>query len=190
MNQAIEQYQRAWTLLERTAGAASPAWWDRPSPCGSWTARQLAGHLVDGHHQVQALLAGTGPLFPTTDPVALAALAGENPATALQGAAGQVGELLAGLDPGAVVATPRGPLAVEQLLGMAVIEPFIHGWDVAVATGQPGALDADLTGALLPGVLQLGGQLAATGMYGPALPVPDDAPADRRLLAALGRQAR
>jgi hypothetical protein len=41
--------------------------------------------------------------------------------------------------------------------------------------------------ALLPGVLALGDRLQGSGMYGPAVPVPDDAPAQDRLLAALGR---
>lgn len=188
MNQAIEHYQRAWTLLGRTAQAVPSRSWDDPSPCGDWTARQLAGHLVDGHRQVQAMLAGTGSLAPTSEPAALADLAGEDPAAALQDAAAQVREVLAGLDPAVEVGTPRGPLVVEQLLGMAVIEPFIHGWDLAVATGQPGVLDQELAGTLLPAVLQLDGQLAATGMYAPALPLPEGAPAEARLLAALGRR--
>jgi len=189
LNQAIEHYQRAWTLLERTAQAVPPRSWDAPSPCRDWTARQLAGHLVDGHRQVQAMLAGTGPLAPTSETAALTDLAGEDPAAALQDAAARVRKVLAGLDPAVEVVTPRGPLMVEQLLGMAVIEPFIHGWDLAVATGQPGVLDPELAGTLLPAVVQLDGQLAATGMYAPAVPLPDGAPAEARLLAALGRQA-
>ncbi len=94
---------------------------------------------------------------------------------------------LAGLDPAVMAETPRGPLPVEQLLSMAVVEPFVHGWDLAVATGQHVTLDPELTATLLPGVQQLGGQLAATGMYAPARYVPDDAPDAQRLLAALGR---
>ena len=188
MNQAIEHYQHAWTLLEETAQAVPSRSWDDPSPCEDWTARQLAGHLVDAHRQVQAMLTGTKPLAPTSEPAALTELAGEDPAATLHDAAAQVREVLAGLNPTARVRTPRGPLVVEQLLGMAVIEPFIHGWDLAVATGQPGVLDPELAGTLLPAVLQLGGQLAATGMYAPVLPLPDSAPTDTRLLAALGRR--
>ena len=189
MSQSVERYQLAWTLLEQTASAAPAASWDDPSPCVDWTARQLVGHLIDGHRQVQAMLAGTGPLAPMSKPAALADLAGEDPAAALQDAAAHVREVLAGLDPAATVVTPRGPLTVEQLLSMVVIEPFVHGWDLAVATGQPGVLDAELARALLPGVLQLGDQLVAAGMYASALPLPDDAPAEARLLAALGRRA-
>jgi uncharacterized protein (TIGR03086 family) len=98
--------------------------------------------------------------------------------------------VLDGAAPGAAVATPLGPRTVEQLLGIALVEPVVHTWDLATATGGPADLDPDAVRALLPGVLALGGQLQATGTYGPPVPVPDDAPAQDRLLAALGRRPR
>lgn len=127
-------------------------------------------------------------MTPTVDPVALSQLAGQDPAGAVREVAAQVRSALTGLDPLRVVESGRGPLPVEQLLAMALIEPAVHGWDLAVATGQPATLDPDLTEALLPGVLQLGGQLAATGMYAHALPVVDGASDGERLLAALDRK--
>jgi uncharacterized protein (TIGR03086 family) len=144
---------------------------------------------VDGHRRVQAMLTGAGPVAPTSETAALAELAGDDPAAALRGAVAHLREVLAGLDPSVVVGTPRGPLTVEQLLGMAVIEPFVHGWDLGIVTGQRAVLDPELASTLLPGVLQLGDQLAATGMYAPSLPTPDGAPTEVRLLAALGRRA-
>lgn len=174
--------------MEQTAAAPQSQTWGRRSPCPAWTARQLAGHLVDGHRQVQALLDGQETVTPTTDPSRLSRLAGQDPARALQAAAAHVRSTLTGLDPLRVVETPRGPLPVEQLLAMALIEPVVHGWDLAVATGQPGTLDSELTAALLPGVQQLGGELAASGMYSQALPVADGATQAEQLLAALGRK--
>ena len=190
MRPALERYRRAWRLLEDIVGTVvETAAWDRPSPCGDWTARQLAGHLVDGHRQVQAMLEDAAALPPVTDPAGLAELAGDDPAARLRAAAARVEASVARVDPTSVVSTPRGPLPVEQLLAVAVIEPFVHGWDLAVATGQRITLDPDLVATLLPGVQQLGGQLAASGMYAPALPVPERAPDAERLLAALGRRA-
>lgn len=188
MNAALHRYQRAWDLLERTATAAPAQSWDRRSPCTAWNARQLAGHLLDGHRQVYALLIGEAFITPTGDPAGLSQLAGQDPAAALGAAAAQMRAALTGLDPAVVVATPHGPLSVEQLLVMALIEPVVHGWDLAVATGQPSILDPELITALLPGVQQLGEQLAATGMYAGALAVPVNATDGQRLLAALGRQ--
>jgi uncharacterized protein (TIGR03086 family) len=80
---------------------------------------------------------------------------------------------------------------MSQLFAVAVIEPVVHAWDLATATatGQRVVLDERTVEALLVGAEQLGGQLAATGMYSAAVPVPADAPPLRRLLAALGRRA-
>ena len=88
-----------------------------------------------------------------------------------------------------MVDTPRGAFPVERVLAMALVEPVIHGWDLAVATGHPWHLDDDSVRILLTGVEQMGGRLAATGMYAPALPVPATADPAQRLLAALGRHS-
>ena len=80
----------------------------------------------------------------------------------------------------------RGPSSSSSAI--ALVEPVVHTWDLATATGRPVDLDPDPVRALLHGVLALGGQLQATGMYAPAVPVADDAPAKDRLLAALGRR--
>jgi hypothetical protein len=56
-------------------------------------------------------------------------------------------------------------------------------------SGRRGAAGADAVRALLPGVLAPDGQLQATGMDAPPVPVPDDAPAQDRPLAALGRRS-
>ncbi|MDN5933059.1 MAG: maleylpyruvate isomerase N-terminal domain-containing protein, partial [Pseudonocardia sp.] len=87
MSTTMEQYLQAWTRLARLADAVPEPAWDAPSPCADWTARQLAGHLVDGARQVQALLQRRPPLVPVTDPTALAGLAGDNPRAALRDAA-------------------------------------------------------------------------------------------------------
>ena len=187
MSRAMQQYQRAWTTLEQTAAAVAPSAWERPSPCRGWTARQLVGHLVDGHHQVQALLAGTGPAPPTSDVPALAALAGPDPASALRGATTEVRATLAGLDPAVMAETPRGPLPVEQLLSMAVVEPFVHGWDLAVATGQHVTARPRADGHIAPRRAAARRAARRHRQYAPARYVPDDAPDAQRLLAALGR---
>jgi uncharacterized protein (TIGR03086 family) len=76
--------------------------------------------------------------------------------------------------------------------GMGVValnEVLVHGWDLAAATGQP--YDADPAAAQR--CLQFAIELAAgapevrNGMYGPVVPVSDDAPVLDRLLGQTGR---
>jgi uncharacterized protein (TIGR03086 family) len=188
---AVARYLRALDRLGTVVDAVPAQRWDAPTPCPGWSARQLLGHLVDGQHQVLAMLAGEGPRAPVPEPEALGALAGPDPAGSWRRAHQAVVAVVAALSgaaSGAGVATPLGPRTVEQLLGIALVEPVVHTWDLATATGRPADLDPDAVQALLPGVLALGGQLAATGMYAAPVPVPDDAPAQDRLLAALGRR--
>lgn len=161
--------------------------WDAPTPCPSWTARQLAGHIIGAAQQTQALLLGEVPPAPVTEPSDLGDVAGDHPAAGVRAAVVPLLVAVTGLDTAAMVGTPHGALPVEQVLAMALVEPVIHGWDLAVAAGQPWHLDDDSVRILLTGVEQMGGQLAATGMYAPAVPVPATADPAQRLLAALGR---
>jgi uncharacterized protein (TIGR03086 family) len=69
---------------------------------------------------------------------------------------------------------------------VALDEVVVHGWDLAVATGQPYAVDdASVEGALR--FASSFGDDRPPGLFGPAVPVPDDAPALDRLLGATGR---
>jgi uncharacterized protein (TIGR03086 family) len=183
---ASEQYVTAWVRLAGLAAEIPGPAWDAPSPCGAWNARQVAGHLLDGERQVRAMLEARTPPAPVTDPAVLAEL-GTDPVGDLRDAAERVRTTVDALDPSASIATPHGGLGVDQFLAMALIEPVVHGWDLSAATGRPLALDEEAVAVLLDGVERLGGRLAATGMYAPAVPVRDDASPVVRLLAALGR---
>jgi uncharacterized protein (TIGR03086 family) len=72
---------------------------------------------------------------------------------------------------------------------VALAEVVIHGWDVAKATGQ--SYDCDATTAQV--CLEYLGQFdpaGTEGMFGPAVPVSDDAPAIDRIVALSGRDPR
>ncbi len=68
-------------------------------------------------------------------------------------------------------------------------EVLIHGWDVAVATGQPYAAEPASAEACLEfgKGFALGAPEARDEIYGPVVPVPDDAPVFDRLLGQTGR---
>jgi uncharacterized protein (TIGR03086 family) len=79
------------------------------------------------------------------------------------------------------------PAAVMALV--ALDELLVHGWDLAVATGQEYRPD--------PRAVELCAEFvgdrsdepadAAPGLFGPVVPVPDDAPVLHRLLGRTGR---
>ena len=77
------------------------------------------------------------------------------------------------------------PGEVCGLVGLA--EVVIHGWDVAVATGQTLQVDDDVAEALLAHMTAFTAGGPVEGLFGPAVDVPDDATALDRVLALSGR---
>ena len=69
-------------------------------------------------------------------------------------------------------------------------ELVVHGWDLAVATGQPYDADAASIEVALGFVGPFSEPEAAQqreGVFGPVVPVPDGAPALDRLIGLAGR---
>lgn len=72
---------------------------------------------------------------------------------------------------------------------VALDEVVLHGWDLARATGQEYVLDDDLAATCL-GFVETFDPGGTPGLFGPAVPVPDDAPVLDRLVARAGRDPR
>jgi uncharacterized protein (TIGR03086 family) len=64
---------------------------------------------------------------------------------------------------------------------------LVHGWDLAVATGQDYALDPRLVQECREVIEPQVEAFRSAGALGPEVPVPADASAQTRFLALLGR---
>jgi uncharacterized protein (TIGR03086 family) len=75
---------------------------------------------------------------------------------------------------------------------VALDEVLVHGWDLAVATGQEYRPDPASTQACFDFVGDRSDEPADadSGLFGPVVPVPDDAPPFDRLLGRVGRDPR
>ena len=69
---------------------------------------------------------------------------------------------------------------------VALDEVLVHGWDLAVATGQEYRADPAAAAACLQFAAGVAPQ-GREGLFGPPVPVPDDAPVLDRLLGLTGR---
>jgi uncharacterized protein (TIGR03086 family) len=174
-------YERAGRRAVEVAGAVRREQLDDPTPCAEWTVQQLLDHLVGGTHYLSAAIDGA-------EPVAV------SDATADDFRAGFEACLVRLRDPAAFARTCTSPLGFEWTVAEATAGTFmdvlVHTWDLATATGQPADLDEDLVEACIAMFLPdmpAGGREA--GLVGPEVPVPDDAPAQHRLLGAMGRRA-
>lgn len=77
-------------------------------------------------------------------------------------------------------------LPAEVMGNVALAEVVIHGWDVARVTGEPYHVDAATLEACLAHLAQFD-PAGTEGMFGPAVPVADDAPDLDRVIALSGR---
>jgi uncharacterized protein (TIGR03086 family) len=70
---------------------------------------------------------------------------------------------------------------------VALDELLVHGWDLAAATGQRYAADPASVAACTGFAAQAAAEGPTPGLFGPPVPVPDDAPPLDRLLGLTGR---
>jgi uncharacterized protein (TIGR03086 family) len=154
---------------------------DAPSPCADWTVADVVEHVIHGNLAVARSL---GPDLADAPEVAESlAPRFRSSAEALVAALGAP-EVLAG-----TVTIPFGTVPGPVAVQLRTIEALVHGWDVAVASGQdPTTLPADLAEA---GIAFTGSVFASRDRaelpFGPAVLVDDDAPAIDRLAGLLGR---
>ncbi len=133
--------------LDWVAGLARAVPADRmadPTPCDDFDVRTLLAHLVTTLRRPAALAAGTDPMAAPLvsddvldDPVS----AYVDEAAALQAVwSGPDGEAL--LD--RVARLPFGEVPARAALAAFLNETLVHGWDLAVATGQDPEADPEL----------------------------------------------
>ena len=79
------------------------------------------------------------------------------------------------------------PVPGSVYAGHRFIDVFIHGWDLARATGQDPSLDPELVAACTEVLEPQLAMLQGSGLFGTPVEVPARADAQTRLLASLGR---
>lgn len=160
--------------------------WDAQAPVPGWAARDVVVHLVEWFPAF--LDAGAKVTLPSgPDPAA-------DPVGAWQSHADAVQALLD--DPATADRIFDHPMIPGELpLAVAIdqfyiSDVFMHTWDLARATGQDERLDPDFCAALFAGMEPMDEMLRSSGQYGPRVPVPDDADAQTKLIAFIGRDPR
>ncbi|MFD0686322.1 TIGR03086 family metal-binding protein [Actinomadura fibrosa] len=185
MARNLNGYQRALDLFERVVAGVPRDGWDAPSPCAGWTARDVAGHVTGGQHAVRALATGRPAPEVGEDP---ARFVPGDVATAWRAARKEcAAALTADALERPIPLGQLGDLPLGDYLEAYVLEPLVHTWDLAVATGQPSRLDRDLVHHAFATAHVIAAPMREDGRLGPALPAPRGADEQTRLLAFLGR---
>ena len=182
-----------WMALQRTVAAefsarlAAVTDWDAPTPNAEWSVRDLVTHVIDEQRWVPHLLAGRTVKQANMDlePLREDNLVGEWQLYSL--AADQAWR---SAPPQAEVHLWGDIVTPDDFLREQVADIAIHTWDLARAVGANETLDESLVEAVWSVFEPQQATLAASGLYAPPVPIPDDAPLQSRLLAITGRDPR
>jgi uncharacterized protein (TIGR03086 family) len=169
------------------AGVDDPAW-DAESVCDGWSVRELVNHIVTGNWWAMELVGGKtiAEVGDRYDGDVL----GDDPLAAYdESAAAAAAAFRAPGAMDALCAVSYGPVPGWVYCGHRFIDALIHGWDVAMSTGEDPTLPADLVEACWTVLEPQLAMLTGTGVFGTAQPVAEDADRQTALLAVLGRRA-
>jgi uncharacterized protein (TIGR03086 family) len=181
-------HERALEHTGRYVAGVAGSQWRNPTPDAEWDVRQLVNHIVTGNLWVTPLVGGrtieeVGDRYDGD-------VLGEDPAAIFQQSAEEAaGAFNAAGAMQAPCAVSYGPVPGEIYAGHRFIDVLIHGWDLAKATSQDTTLPSDLVEACFEVVEPQKDLLAASGMFGSDVDVPEGAGRQTRLLALLGRTA-
>jgi uncharacterized protein (TIGR03086 family) len=182
MTSASDEHRRVAGAFTATVEGVDTESWDHPAPVEGWVARDVVRHLVEWFPAF--LQSGTGitlPAGPSVD---------DDPVGAWRTHTDAVQALLDDADTAEREHDlPHiGRMTLAHAIDMIYTgDVFLHRWDLARATGQDEALDADKCAAMLEGMLPMDQLLRDSGQYGPRVDVPDDADVQTKLLAFIGR---
>ena len=177
-------YDRALSWVHGLLANVGPEQLTNPTPCSEYDTRALAGHLVTTVERARMIGEG-GDVYSV--PVVTTGFADDRLADAYAGAVAKMWAVWRD-SPGAdtlldrSMKAPWGTTSGRVVLHGYVNETLVHGWDLAVATGQdceadPGLAEAALamTTSILPATPR-GGDVPFAP---PVEPAPDAGPTER-----------
>lgn len=193
MPDPVEMLRKSTLRVKEVVAGVEQSQAQDPTPCSEWDVRGLLNHLIGVLEFTAGCIAGNPPNIRPAE--ADSSYIEETDVAVLIEAYHTVLDrvLQSAREPGAldrIVSTPYfGEMPVNQIFAGTTMDQFIHGWDLAKATGQDTALDAGLVefayGMLSSGFADMGRE---AGFIGPEIAVSDDAGLQDRLIAHMGRE--
>jgi uncharacterized protein (TIGR03086 family) len=191
VTEVADRYRRRAAAFQRTVEGVRPEQWADPSPCERWTARDVVDHIVGMHDHVLGAVDRPRTPSPTV---------AEDPLAAFRAARADAEAVLGDSGLGGIECdTPGGRMTVADHIDRVLSDDLPqHGWDLARATGQDDTIDPEDVERLWRSTRAVPAELmeryrtpGAFGpgieVFGPEVPVPEDAPLQHRLLGFIGR---
>lgn len=183
-----ELHARALARTQETVAGIGGDQWSLATPCEPWTVRELLNHVVSGNWWAAELALGR-TIEEVGDRLDGDVL-GDDPLEAYTESAAAADAVFRRPDAmEAPCAVSYGPVPGAVYCGHRFIDVLVHGWDLAVATGQDRSLPPDLVDACLEVVEPQIELLAGSGLFRTDVRPGPGAGPQERLLAMLGRAA-
>ncbi|GAA2528097.1 TIGR03086 family metal-binding protein [Winogradskya humida] len=129
-----QDYFTALNWVTALMHATSAADLDRPTPCKDFTVRTLQGHLLGTAHRGLGTARG---ISTRAIPHVITDVPDAGPAATYAELAAEIRAAWLELTPDDQVTAPWGPCTALNAARGFTVETVTHGWDLAVATGQP-----------------------------------------------------
>jgi uncharacterized protein (TIGR03086 family) len=187
MSDIAELHAQALDQTGRIVAGIKPDQWHAGTPCDGWDVHALLNHLVAGNLWAAEL--GAGATIEDVGDRLDGDVLGADPAASYATSAATAAVTFR--RPGALdapCAVSYGPVPGSVYAGHRFLDVLVHGWDLAVATGQDPELDPGLIKACRDVIEPQAAAFRAAGVLGDEQPVPPDATDQQRFLAMLGRR--
>ena len=150
--------------------------WDAPTPVKEWTTRDVVEHLA----WLPGMLEGMGYTLDVPQK--------DDPVEQLRAQTDAVDEALAADGDKVLQTNMMGEMPLARVIDQFYnFDLFAHAWDLAKGSGQDLEMDEDYAAGAHEGMSAMGPMLHESGQFGTPQPVADDAPAQDRLIALIGR---
>ncbi len=141
---SIEPLRQAIDSTRRVVAGVAAEQFSDDTPCASWTVAELIDHIVGAQIFFSSAIEGIAAPETGADPSAGDYLASYDEASA---------GLLAALSVDGImqktISMPFGDMPGSAVTGIVANDVFVHGWDLARATGQSTDLAPELAGLFL-----------------------------------------
>lgn len=183
----VSGFVRGVAEFDRRVRSVRAEQWGNSTPCTEWDVRALVNHVVTEQLWAPLLLDGAtvediGDRFDGDQ-------LGDDPVAVWASVAAAAREAFAA--PGALrrsVELSYGRRPAQGYCQEMTMDLTVHAWDLARGIEADERLDPELVSDVLAFIEPQVEQLAGSGLFAPPVAVSDDADAQTRLLALLGRR--